>query len=148
MVSEAVQTNGINNGNSHPPYIVSSNNFQMTNTQQNVVVPSSQTNAVAQTSLPSKNELRPGVTSQSHMSSQSLSSQYNPSDYNFVKTKIVQLLPNNFISKKWNIEHGNPVYMSRIIWFLESSPAGSSIGGWESEISSNRVSSSLSSTRS
>lgn len=79
MVSEAVQTNGINNGNVYAPYLVSSNNLQLKHTQQNFVVISQPHSIPPQNSLPPIKEPLPCVTSRSQMSSQTLANQYNPS---------------------------------------------------------------------
>ena len=79
MVSEAVQTNGINNGNNYSPYIVSSNNLQLKHTQQNIVV-IPQPHSMLQNSLPPNNDPLPGVTSRPQMSSQTLANQFNLSD--------------------------------------------------------------------
>ena len=84
MVSEAVQTNGINNGNVYAPYLVSSNNLQLKHTQQNFVVISQPQHSIPppQNSLPPIKEPLPCVTStRSQMSSQTLANNqiYNPS---------------------------------------------------------------------
>ena len=87
MVSEAVQTNGINNGNNaYSPYLVtSSNNVQFKHTQQNVVVISQPHSVPSQRSLPSSiKEPLPCVTSRSQMSSQTLANAYNLSEPNYM----------------------------------------------------------------
>ena len=87
MVSEAVQTNGINNGNNaYSPYLVtSSNNVQFKHTQQNVVAISQPHSVPSQRSLPSSiKEPLPCVTSRSQMSSQTLANAYNLSEPNYM----------------------------------------------------------------
>ena len=72
MVSEAVQTNGINNGNNvYAPYLVtSSNNLQFKHTQQNIVVISQPHSIPTHKPLPPQiKESLPSVTSRSQMSS-------------------------------------------------------------------------------
>ena len=87
MVSEAVQTNGINNGNNvYAPYLVtSSNNLQFKHTQQNIVVISQPHSIPTQNSLPPHTikEPLPCVTSRSQMSSQTLSNAYNLPEPNY-----------------------------------------------------------------
>ena len=90
MVSEAVQTNGINNGNNvYTPYLVtSSNNLQFKHTQQNIVVISQPHSIPTQNSLPPHTintikEPLPCVTSRSQMSSQNLANAYNLPEPNY-----------------------------------------------------------------
>ena len=86
MVSEAVQTNGINNGNNvYAPYLVtSSNNLQFKHTQQNIVVISQPHSIPTHKPLPPQiKESLPSVTSRSQMSSQTLANAYNVSEPNY-----------------------------------------------------------------